>query len=68
MCEARGVGPCDRPPPSGPCCFLVGIVRAVEAGMLQRIATADLAALLSGVRGHWILVGLTQDLFAAGEI
>lgn len=43
------------------------IVRAVEAGMLPGIDQADLPGLLAGVSGHSTRVGLTQDLFAAGE-
>lgn len=43
------------------------IVRAVEAGLLPGIDRADLPALLAGVSGHSTRVGLTQDLFAAGE-
>jgi integrase len=43
------------------------IARAVEAGLLPGIEKADLPALLAGVSGHSTRVGLTQDLFAAGE-
>jgi integrase len=43
------------------------IVRAVEAELLPGVETADLPALLAGISGHSTRVGLTQDLFAAGE-
>jgi hypothetical protein len=43
------------------------IVRAVEQGLVSGGETADLPALLAGVSGHSTRVGLTQDLFAAGE-
>ena len=43
------------------------IGRAVDAGLLPGIEQADLPALLAGVSGHSTRVGLTQDLFAAGE-
>jgi integrase len=43
------------------------IRRAVDAGLLPGIDKADLPGLLAGVSGHSTRVGLTQDLFAAGE-
>jgi len=43
------------------------ITRAIDAGSLPGIDKADLPELLAGVSGHSTRVGLTQDLFAAGE-
>jgi len=43
------------------------MTRALEAGLLPDLDAREFAAWVAGVSAHSTRVGLTQDLFSAGE-